>query len=110
MTAIRTHHDTGQRCVCVADHRPPCLELEHHHIWPLYLGGPDTPDNKIWICANTHNNTHELIRLMAKAGRYLSHSECQALQDRPVPRYAHALAARGFIHHTLNLQQTGGEQ
>lgn len=100
MTVARSH-DSGGRCGCVAEHRPPILELEWHHIWPKGMGGPDTPvgvegQNGIWICNNTHSNTHELLRLMVRADRALSYSECQGLEDRPVSRYAHALAVRGF--------------
>ncbi len=33
---------------------------------------------------------------MLKAGWPLTYAECQAVQDRPVARYAHALAAEGY--------------
>lgn len=94
-------HDATAVCVCVTEHRPPVLELEWHHIWPKAMGGEDTPvgvpdRNGIWICNNTHSNTHELLRLMVRADRVLTYTECQALEDRPVSRYAHTLAVRGF--------------
>lgn len=89
-------HDTGQVCACVADHRPAVLELERHHRWPLYLGGPDTEDNIVWVCPSTHASTHEVLRLMLKASRLLTYTEVAAASDRPVPRYAYHLAARGY--------------
>lgn len=109
MTEIRGHHDRGQTCQCVKAHRPPYMELEHHHIWPIYLGGPNVPENMIWICPQTHTNVHEIIRMFSAAGRLLTHVETVQLQRRPVPQYAYDLAARGFLHHTLNMQQQAGE-
>lgn len=55
-------HDENKKCPCVMDHNPNPMELNEHHIWPLYLGGPDTKDNLIWLCPTTHTNVHELIR------------------------------------------------
>lgn len=89
-------HDEGQRCACVSEHRPPVLEFERHHAWPLYLGGPDVPENLVWVCPTTHTNAHELLRMMLRAGRALTYSECQDIEDRPVARYAHNLALRGY--------------
>lgn len=43
-------------------HRPPSLVNQIHHIWPLGAGGPDTPDNRVVICATGHCNVHNLIR------------------------------------------------
>ncbi len=90
-------HDHSAVCVCVADHRPPVLEYERHHIWPLGLGGPDEDHNLVWICSTTHGNVHELMRLMFKAGRALTDYELSALEDRPVSRYAAALAREGYL-------------
>ena len=94
-------HDTGAHCHCVAEHRPPALELEEHHIWPRYLGGPDTPENRIFICSTTHGNVHELLRLMLRAGRVLPYRELQLAEDRPVSRYAAELAAEGFRRYVV---------
>lgn len=88
-------HDAARACVCVAEHRPPYLELEAHHVWPLYLGGPRDGEMR-WLCGTTHQSVHELLRLMERAGRSLTYRECQDAEDRPVARYAHDLAARGW--------------
>lgn len=85
-------HDDGQVCACVVDHRPKVVELDLHHILPLYLGGPDTPENTVWVCPNTHRATHELLRLYMKAGA----PPAQTVLD-DYPRFARALASRGWL-------------
>ncbi len=89
-------HDLDAACVCVAEHRPPVLEYQRHHILPMYLGGEDEPGNLVWLCSTAHANVHELLRLMAKANTLLTDHQLQALCDRPVSRYAAALARDGF--------------
>lgn len=89
-------HDEGQRCLCVTEHRPYPLELERHHILPQALGGLSTEDNLVFICPTCHTSTHELMRLMFTAGRALSDYELQVIEDRPVSRYAAALAREGY--------------
>ncbi len=88
-------HDSDASCLCVAEHRPPVLEYERHHVLPLYLGG-DTSGETAWVCPTTHANCHELLRLMLRLGRTLTDYELQAIQDRPVSRYAAKLAREGF--------------
>lgn len=51
------------RCQCVASHSPACRATHAHHVWPLGMGGPDTPDNIVTVCPNTHASTHQLLRL-----------------------------------------------
>lgn len=89
-------HDAGQICWCSSEHRPPVLEGEYHHIWPLGMGGPDSPDNRVYVCSTTHGNIHELLRLMCQAGRTLTDYELQGLEDRPVSRYAATVAREGY--------------
>jgi len=92
---IPTAQDESAVCRCVAEHRPPILEYERHHVLPLYLGG--VPDGEtMWVCPSTHANCHELLRLMLSTGRSLSDSELQTIEDRPVSRYAAVLARDGF--------------
>ncbi len=88
-------HDDDLTCRCVADHRPPYLELELHHVMPIFLGGLKDGE-LVAICNTTHSAVHELLRLMLRAGRALTYGECQAVQERPVARYAHNLALRGY--------------
>jgi 5-methylcytosine-specific restriction endonuclease McrA len=40
---------------CIIDSKPNCVE---HHILPKSLGGKDTPENKVWLCAECHSNVH----------------------------------------------------
>jgi hypothetical protein len=58
-----------RRCVCVTQHRPEPVILHSHHKWPLGEGGPDISGNLLWLCPTSHNNVHELWRLMVKAGK-----------------------------------------
>lgn len=88
-------HDADAVCRCVAQHRPPVLEYERHHRLPLYLGGLKT-DETVWLCPTAHANVHELLRLMLRAGRTLSDHELQAIEPRPVSRYAATLARDGY--------------
>jgi hypothetical protein len=87
-------HDDGQVCLCVADHRPKVVELHEHHILPLYLGGADEPNNRVWICPNTHAATHELLRLYLKGG---GKPAAGVVDDYPV--MARALAADGWARY-----------
>lgn len=88
-------HDADEICLCVAEHRPPPLEYFEHHVWPSGMGGPDTADNRVFVCPTTHANVHELLRMMVKAGP-LTYRQCQTIQPRPVSRYAYDLAALGY--------------
>lgn len=91
----RGSHDEGKVCPCVSDHRPPVLELNDHHILPLYLGGPDVADNLVTICPNAHVSTHELLRLLLRDGLF-TYRQAQERQSRPVSRYAYDLAVEGY--------------
>lgn len=96
-------------CVCVAEHRPPVLEVQAHHLWPKYLGGPPHPMTLLGLCATTHTNVHRTIRALVKADKaqQLANPGAEAVvlsQDqlrepgRPaVPRYTWATAANGFL-------------
>lgn len=95
------HHDHGQHCRCIRNHDPFPLELNHHHVWPLYLGGPDTKDNMVWLCPTGHTNVHEMIRLMLKYGR-LTFTEMGQHYVIPVNRYLYAIAVRGYDQYKAN--------
>lgn len=88
-------HDEGQTCVCVAEHRPPVMEFIEHHIWPTYMGGPDVESNRVFICATTHYNVHEILRLLMRDGM-LTYGEVDAVNVRTVPRYSYAMAVEGY--------------
>ncbi len=79
----RAAHDEGAACRCVVEHRPPVLEFERHHILPLYLGGAEDGET-VWVCPSTHANEP------------LTYAELQAIEDRPVSRYAATLARAGY--------------
>lgn len=88
-------HDTGRTCKCVTEHRPHPLELNLHHVLPLYLGGPDVDTNKVWLCPSAHVSVHELLRLMMRVGP-LTWGEVGLVYDERVSRYAYHLAAEGY--------------
>lgn len=90
------NHDVGRFCLCVSDHRPAPLELNAHHVWPLANGGPDVPENIVWLCPTAHTNVHELLRLMMKAGRPMTDAQLSALVPQAVSRYAASLARLGW--------------
>jgi hypothetical protein len=93
------HHDAKETCQCVTEHRPPVLEGEFHHVWPLYLGGPKNGE-LAYVCSTTHDSVHELLRLMLRSGRELTYAECQSLErPRVVSRFAYTLARRGYEAH-----------
>jgi hypothetical protein len=89
MTQV-TSHDTGQHCHCVTFHRPKVMELDKHHIWPTGDGGPDVPENLIWLCPTTHRNVHEYLRLLLKY-------EGEVPSTAPsYPRFTREVAWKGY--------------
>lgn len=89
-------HDAGLTCACQAQHRPHPLELNLHHVQPAAMGGPSDEANLVALCPTSHVNTHELLRLMLKAGRPLLWPEVGAIYDVPVNRYSYRLALLGY--------------
>lgn len=56
-------------CTVHDEHRPTPLLIEHHHVWPLGMGGPDEPSNLVAVCAGGHYNAHELLADLIRTGR-----------------------------------------
>ena len=52
----------GWRCPIVTWHRPRPHRRQRHHIWPIYLGGPENGP-LVGICGACHDDTHWLIEL-----------------------------------------------
>lgn len=44
------------------------VPIESHHIWPLGMGGPDVPSNRVTLCANAHLSVHALLDLYVRYG------------------------------------------
>jgi hypothetical protein len=59
----------GDQCQVHRYHRPPVRETEVHHIWPLGMGGPDAPGNKVRVCPTGHANIHRALRALRKGER-----------------------------------------
>lgn len=93
---VTTRYQGLQQCLCVAEHRPPTLELEWHHVWPLGEGGPDVAANKLLLCPTTHGNVHVLFRRFKTLGRVATYSEISAWSPFVVSRYAYGVAKTGY--------------
>ena len=39
---------------------------ESHHIWPIFLGGPNRVANRVDVCANGHSSVHEHLDLLIR--------------------------------------------
>lgn len=91
-------HDEKEnaRCECTSDHRPAVLEHVEHHIVPLFMGGPSTDDNKVWLCPTAHYNVHELLRMMVTEGRIMKNYEFSNREIPAVSRYAARIAREGY--------------
>lgn len=76
-------------CLCVKEHRPAVLEPESHHLWPVYLGGPEHQSTMVKLCNTTHSNVHRILRAMIKADKWLPRKAGQ-------PAYSHHIATLGF--------------
>lgn len=55
----------GDQCQVHGWHRPPVLETERHHVWPLGMGGPDVESNIVLVCGTGHANIHRVLRALA---------------------------------------------
>jgi hypothetical protein len=87
--------DPTTPCPCSVRHQPAPLNLEVHHIQPTYLGGPDTPDNRVPICPTAHTNVHEILATFMRDG-LLTWTQVGDRYDTPVSRYAYGLAYVGY--------------
>jgi hypothetical protein len=48
--------------LCLVHAHRAWVPIEQHHVWPLGMGGPDEPGNRISVCPNGHYMIHEFIR------------------------------------------------
>jgi hypothetical protein len=65
------------------------MRPDGHHVWPVYLGGPEIEQTLLGLCQTTHANVHRILRAMVKAGAWLP-------RERGVPVYSHQVATTGF--------------
>lgn len=59
---------------CAAHKHTHLVPIEVHHIWPTGYHGPDTPENKVPICANAHSDIHYLMNALLR-GRKVNKRE-----------------------------------
>lgn len=55
-------------CLCVSRHVPTIKHTVRHHIIPKAWNGPDTAENIVNICPNTHSETHRLLEAFVRNG------------------------------------------
>lgn len=75
-------------CVCRSEHAPPVPWTHAHHIWPKYAGGPDTPENIVYVCPSTHDWIHIIWREFERSGL--------SGRQRHWPHYAYEIAVQGW--------------
>lgn len=49
---------------CTAHRHDSLVAEENHHLQPLSRGGPSTPDNMRYLCANAHGDVHYFLDLI----------------------------------------------
>jgi hypothetical protein len=76
---------------CAVHRHRSWVPLEVHHVWPLGMGGPDTPGNKISLCADGHGEVHGFLDLLVR-GR----GSVPWLKAIRYGRKVRALARRGY--------------
>lgn len=47
--------------VCAVHEHDSSVPVELHHVWPLGLGGPNNPTNRIQVCTNGHYEIHAFM-------------------------------------------------
>lgn len=57
-------------CVVHGDHHPRMASGDLHHIWPEGMGGPDIPENWVFLCPTGHRNVHSLLAWFIRSGGF----------------------------------------
>ncbi len=63
-------------CVGAASHAPLFLEVDHHHIYPLFLAallGVADRQEKAILCSGCHDRQHHFIRHLVNEGTLGGH-------------------------------------
>ena len=76
---------------CAVHRHRMLVPIEVHHVWPLGMGGPDTMQNRVPVCANAHTLIHDYLRLLIKGD-----GKVPWLKRRLYGRKVRALAERGY--------------
>lgn len=81
MTDWTTHAGTAYRMpmgvTCSVHHHRSWVPIEQHHVWPLGMGGPNEPGNRVPVCANGHYATHEYLDRLIKGGGVVPWAEAR---------------------------------
>jgi hypothetical protein len=70
---LATAHDAMVRGVrmghlCAVHQHDEWVPINSHHVWPLGMGGPDEPANRVNVCMNGHGQIHAYMDLLIKHG------------------------------------------
>lgn len=76
-------------CPCRSEHAPSVPWTHGHHLWPLFAGGPDSPENLVYVCPATHDWAHVIWRVFEKNDGPVS-------RQRTWPFYAYNIAVEGW--------------
>ena len=71
------------RCPIVKWHRPRPHRRQRHHVWPIYLGGPEDGP-LVGICGACHDDTHWLIELARPNNWQLNDAMTRTYAERVV--------------------------
>jgi hypothetical protein len=71
------------RCPVVKWHRPRPHGRDRHHIWPMYLGGPESQP-LVGICPSCHRDVHILLELARDNGWVLDEAHYRTYARRIV--------------------------
>lgn len=53
---------------CAVHTHDEWVPTNEHHVWPLGMGGPDAPANRVTLCMNGHGATHAYMDLLIRWG------------------------------------------
>jgi hypothetical protein len=63
--------------------------FDQHHAWPVSMGGPETPEDLLVLCATHHRRQHALIRTYIEYGPSVRTVKWFSKLERDTARYAY---------------------
>lgn len=54
--------------LCAVHTHEEWVPVNEHHVWPLGMGGPDSPANRVSLCMNAHGAVHSYLDLLVRFG------------------------------------------
>ena len=53
---------------CAVHKHDEWVPVNAHHVWPVGMGGPDVPANRVTVCMNGHGQIHAYLDLLIRHG------------------------------------------